>query len=140
MPYVTSNIEVKISLRDVSDECKIKNAIVFHFFGYVLLTHHDPTEVKNHIRVLFELKKSVNDGHLYQALAELTAGDLKSTHAKVMITYGFTILNQKKDKSMFNNIPYLQLMLGSFITIPSFWNEHKWDICHNRITLKISEL
>ncbi|POG63064.1 hypothetical protein GLOIN_2v1484978 [Rhizophagus irregularis DAOM 181602=DAOM 197198] len=43
---------------------------------------------QNHIRVLFELKKSVNDGHLYQALAELTAGDLKSTHAVLaVLTY-----------------------------------------------------
>ncbi|PKK76679.1 hypothetical protein RhiirC2_772202 [Rhizophagus irregularis] len=35
-----------------------------------------------------DLKKSVNDGHLYQALAELTAGDLKSTHAVLaVLTY-----------------------------------------------------
>jgi hypothetical protein len=40
---------------------------------------------QNHIRILFELKKSVNDGHLYQALAELTAGDLKSIHAVLAV-------------------------------------------------------
>ncbi|CAI2193731.1 7355_t:CDS:2, partial [Funneliformis geosporum] len=36
---------------------------------------------QHHIRILFELKKFINDGHLYQALAELTYGDLKSIHA-----------------------------------------------------------
>ncbi|CAI2191228.1 8181_t:CDS:2, partial [Funneliformis geosporum] len=30
---------------------------------------------QHHIRILFELKKSINDEHFYQALAELTAGD-----------------------------------------------------------------
>ncbi|CAG8731563.1 5345_t:CDS:2, partial [Gigaspora rosea] len=35
---------------------------------------------QNHVWVLFELKKSINDSCIYQALAELTAGDLKSTH------------------------------------------------------------
>ncbi|CAI2174942.1 14884_t:CDS:2 [Funneliformis geosporum] len=36
---------------------------------------------QHHIRILFELKKFINDGHLYQALAELTSGDLKFIHA-----------------------------------------------------------
>ncbi|CAG8650245.1 8311_t:CDS:2, partial [Racocetra persica] len=36
---------------------------------------------QNHIWVLFELKKSVNDSCLYQAMAELTADDFKSVYA-----------------------------------------------------------
>uniref|UniRef100_U9U941 Crinkler family protein n=1 Tax=Rhizophagus irregularis (strain DAOM 181602 / DAOM 197198 / MUCL 43194) TaxID=747089 RepID=U9U941_RHIID len=40
---------------------------------------------QHHIRILFELKKSISDGNLYQALAELTAGDLKSIHAVLAV-------------------------------------------------------
>ncbi|CAG8786583.1 17445_t:CDS:1, partial [Racocetra fulgida] len=40
---------------------------------------------QNHIWILFEVKKSVNDSCLYQAMAELTAGDLKSVHAVLTV-------------------------------------------------------
>ncbi|CAG8737782.1 2785_t:CDS:2, partial [Racocetra fulgida] len=40
---------------------------------------------QNHTWILFELKKSVNDSCMYQALAELTASDLKSVHAVLTV-------------------------------------------------------
>ncbi|KAF0533908.1 hypothetical protein F8M41_010347 [Gigaspora margarita] len=50
---------------------------------------------QNHIWILFELKKSVNDGCIYQALAELTASDIKSSHAVL------TVLTDLKDDWQF---------------------------------------
>ncbi|PKY15299.1 hypothetical protein RhiirB3_427468 [Rhizophagus irregularis] len=90
---------------NINDEITAKNASIFTFSNnnndnirgnsiastsaqyltFETIENEKPMRKK---KLLEKAQEIINDGHLYQALAELTAGDLKSTHAVLaVLTY-----------------------------------------------------